>query len=61
MWHNLIALIRWLTKKEIFIWQNILKNPNDAMCHILRLPHVNILVCTIVTSVVASVIARTHP
>jgi hypothetical protein len=57
MWHNLVVLIRWLTKKEIFIWQNISKNSNDARCHIVKLPYVNILVCTIV----ASVVARTHP
>ncbi len=43
------------------IWQNILKKPNDAMCQILRLPHVNILVCIIVTSVIANVIVRIHP
>jgi hypothetical protein len=45
-------------KKEIFVWQNILKNPNDDMCHILKLPHVNkLLVCIVKASVVASVVA----
>jgi hypothetical protein len=43
MWHNLNALIGWLKKKEIFFWQNILKNPNDAMCHIPKLPHATFL------------------
>jgi hypothetical protein len=55
MWHNLVALIGWLKKKNV--WQNNLKNSNDAMCHILRLPHVNIPVCI----VVASVVERIHP
>jgi hypothetical protein len=42
------------------IWQNILKNSNDATCHIFRLPCVNkLLVCISVASVVASVVA-TH-
>jgi hypothetical protein len=45
---------------EIYIWQNILKNSNDATCQFFMLPHVNILVCTIVANVV-SVVARTHP
>jgi hypothetical protein len=53
-----------MVEKKI-IWQNISKNPNDAMCHILRLPRVNILVCIIVArvvaSVVASVVVKTHP
>jgi hypothetical protein len=62
MWHNLIALNQMVENLFIylFIWQNILKNPNDATCHIFRLPHVNILVCTIVANVITSVIARTH-
>jgi hypothetical protein len=56
------SCFNWMVeKKEIFIWQNISKNPNDATCHILRLPCVNILVCTIVTSVIANVVARIHP
>jgi hypothetical protein len=45
-------------KKEISIWKNISKNPNDATCHILGLPCVNnLLVCIIVANLVASVIA----
>ncbi len=47
--------------EKIYIWQNISKNPNDVMCHIFRLPCVNILVCTIVANVVVSVVARIHP
>jgi hypothetical protein len=44
------------------IWQNILKNPNDATCHIHRLPYVNkLLVCIVITSVIASVVVGTHP
>jgi hypothetical protein len=46
-------------KNEIFVLQYILKNPNDATCHILRLPHAKILVCT--TNVIASVVVGTHP
>ncbi len=52
---------KMVEKKEICIWQNISKISNDATCHILRLPHVNILVCTKAASVVANVVARTHP
>ncbi len=47
----------WMVEKKGKNWQNILKSSYDAMCHILRLPHVNILVFIIV----ASVVARTHP
>jgi hypothetical protein len=57
MWHNLIVLIGQLKKKEIFIWQNILKSLNDVTCHILKLPHVNIVVCTIF----ANVVVKAHP
>jgi len=43
-----------MVEEKKIIWQNILKNPNDAMCHILRLSHVNkLLVCIVVISVVA--------
>jgi hypothetical protein len=64
MWHNLwhhlaqFKCFNWMVEKknEIFIWHDILKNPNDATCHIFRLPHVNILVCIVVTNV----ITRTH-
>ncbi len=28
--------------EKIYIWKNILKNVNDAMCQFFRLPHVNI-------------------
>jgi hypothetical protein len=56
MWHNLNVLIGWLKKK----WQNILKNPNVAMCHILKLPRVSILMCIVFVSVVTNVIARAH-
>jgi hypothetical protein len=38
-----------------------MKNPNDTMCHILKLPFVNILVCIVVISVIASVVVGTHP
>jgi hypothetical protein len=49
-WHNLIILIIWL--KKIFGLENILKNPNDVMCCILKLPRVNkLLVCIVLTSV----------
>jgi hypothetical protein len=48
-------------KKEIFIWQIISKNPNDAMCHIHKLRCANILMCNIVASVIASVIVIIHP
>jgi Na+/melibiose symporter-like transporter len=58
MWQNLNSLIKWLKKREIFFWQNILKNPNDATFHIFRLPRVNILVCIVVASVVANVVTR---
>ncbi len=50
-----------LMVENLFIWKNILKNPNDVMCHILKLPCVNLLMCIIVASVVASVVARIHP
>jgi hypothetical protein len=55
---NLILTLasKWGCDK-IFVWQNILKNPNGAMCHILRLPYVNILVCIIVTNVIIGI----HP
>jgi hypothetical protein len=58
MWHNLVVLIRWLNIYIfIFVWQNILKNPNEATCHIFRLPCVNkILVCIVIKSVVANVV-----
>jgi len=52
---------RMVEKKEIFIWKNIFKIPNDAMCHILKLPCVNILACTIVANVIASVVTIIHP
>jgi hypothetical protein len=43
---------------EIFVWQNISENSNDAMCHILRLPHYDqIIVCIVVASVVVGVVA----
>jgi hypothetical protein len=58
MWHNLVVLIEWLKKQN---WQNIWKNPNDATCHIFRQPCMNILVCIVVTSVVANVVVGTHP
>jgi hypothetical protein len=44
------------TVEEFFF----LKTSNDATCYIFRLPHVNILVCTIVTNVVTNVVIKTH-
>jgi hypothetical protein len=54
------SCFNWMVGKQI-IWKNIFKNSNDAMCHIVRLLHVNILMCTIVANVIASVVTRTHP
>jgi hypothetical protein len=46
------------TIQKKIVWKNILKNPNDAMCCIYKLPHVNkLLVCIVVASVVANTIA----
>jgi hypothetical protein len=61
MWHNQVILIWMVERKEIFVWQNISKNSNDAMCYIFRLQCVNILVFTVVATVVTIVVARTHP
>jgi hypothetical protein len=57
MLHNLVPLIGWL-EKNTFVWKNISKNPNDATCHIYKLLIVNILMCIVVASVIANVVAE---
>jgi hypothetical protein len=60
MWHNLVALLDGWKKKK-FVWKNISKNLDDAMCHILKLLTVNILMCIVVASVIASVVIELIP